>query len=55
MVVSLREAKQLADDAMDNATSAVIEDRTDQPEESAWFLCEAGRNGCQEPAIAQAR
>ncbi len=45
LVVSLREAKQLVDDAKDNATSAVIDDWTDQAEQRAWFLFEASRNG----------
>lgn len=43
LVVSLREAKELADNARDNATSAVIDDWTDQAERRAWFLFEAGR------------
>jgi starvation-inducible DNA-binding protein len=45
LVVSLREAKEIVDDAKDNATSAVIDDWTDQAEERAWFLFEASRNG----------
>ncbi|MDO7841459.1 Dps family protein [Sphingomonas immobilis] len=45
LVESLRAAKDLADDAKDNATSAIIDDWTDQAEERAWFLFEASRNG----------
>lgn len=45
LVVALREAKDIADDAKDNATSAVIDDWTDQAERRAWFLFEAGRKG----------
>ena len=43
LVVSLREAKDLADAAKDNATSAIIDDWTDQAERRAWFLFEASR------------
>ncbi|WP_418459184.1 Dps family protein [Brucella intermedia] len=43
LVLALRDAKALADDAGDNATSAVIDEWTDQAEERAWFLFEAGR------------
>jgi len=43
LVESLREAKDIADDAKDNATSAMIDDWTDQAERRAWFLFEAGR------------
>ena len=43
LVESLREAKDLADHAKDNATSAMIDDWTDQAERRAWFLFEAGR------------
>ncbi|PTS90650.1 DNA starvation/stationary phase protection protein [Sphingomonas sp. HMWF008] len=45
LVVALREAKDIADEAKDNATSAVIDDWTDQAERRAWFLFEAGRKG----------
>ncbi|WP_188053966.1 Dps family protein [Sphingosinithalassobacter sp. CS137] len=45
LVEALREAKDIADDAKDNATSAVIDEWTDQAEERAWFLFEAGRKG----------
>ncbi|HWL47380.1 MAG TPA: DNA starvation/stationary phase protection protein [Sphingomonadaceae bacterium] len=44
LVEALREAKDIADEAKDNATSAVIDDWTDQAEERAWFLFEATRN-----------
>jgi starvation-inducible DNA-binding protein len=43
LVESLREAKDIADSAKDNATSAIIDDWTDQAERRAWFLFEAGR------------
>ncbi len=43
LVESLREAKDLADAARDNATSGVIDTWTDQAERRAWFLFEAGR------------
>ena len=45
LVATLREAKDIADDAKDNATSAMIDDWTDQAERRAWFLFEAGRTG----------
>jgi len=45
LVTTLREAKDLADAAKDNATSAMIDDWTDQAERRAWFLFEAGRTG----------
>lgn len=44
LVESLREAKAIADEAGDNATDGLIDDWTDQAEERAWFLFEAGRN-----------
>ena len=43
VVASLREAKDIADAAKDNATSSVIDDWTDQAERRAWFLFEASR------------
>jgi len=43
LVESLREAKDLADAAKDNATSAMIDNWTDDAERRAWFLFEAGR------------
>ena len=45
LVEALREAKDIADAAKDNATSAMIDDWTDQAERRAWFLFEAGREG----------
>ena len=45
LVETLREAKELADTAKDNATSAMIDDWTDQAERRAWFLFEASRPG----------
>lgn len=44
LVASLREAKDLADEAKDNATSALIDNWTDDAERRAWFLFEAGRS-----------
>jgi len=43
LVEALREAKEIADTAKDNATSAMIDDWTDQAERRAWFLFEASR------------
>jgi starvation-inducible DNA-binding protein len=43
LVEALREAKDIADDAKDNATSAMIDNWTDDAERRAWFLFEAGR------------
>jgi starvation-inducible DNA-binding protein len=45
MVESLRAAKDLADAAKDNATSAVIDNWTDDAEQRAWFLFEAAQAG----------
>lgn len=45
LVAALRDAKDIADEAKDNATSAMIDDWTDQAERRAWFLFEAGRKG----------
>lgn len=43
LVEQLREAKDVVDDAKDNATSGILDDWTDQAEERAWFLFEASR------------
>lgn len=43
LVESFRELKQLAEDGGDNATSAMVDDWTDQAERRAWFLFEASR------------
>jgi starvation-inducible DNA-binding protein len=43
MVEHLREAKRIAGEAGDNATDSLIDDWTDQAEQRAWFLFEAGR------------
>jgi starvation-inducible DNA-binding protein len=45
LVAALREAKELVDEAKDNATSGVIDTWTDEAEERAWFLFETGRDG----------
>jgi starvation-inducible DNA-binding protein len=44
LVASLREAKDIVDEAKDNATSGILDDWTDQAEERAWFLFEASRD-----------
>ena len=43
LVASLREAKEIVDEAKDNATSGILDDWTDQAEQRAWFLFEASR------------
>jgi starvation-inducible DNA-binding protein len=43
LVEALRHAKELADEAKDNATSAIIDNWTDFAERRAWFLFEATR------------
>ena len=43
LVEQLREAKDIVDEAKDNATSGILDDWTDQAEERAWFLFEASR------------
>ena len=45
LVEALRAAKAAATEAGDNATEGIIDDWTDEAEERAWFLFEAGRNG----------
>ncbi len=45
LVDSLRTLKDLADDAKDNATSAVVDEWTDAAEQRAWFLFEAAQAG----------
>lgn len=45
LVAALREAKDIVDDAKDNATSGILDDWTDQAEERAWFLFETSRKG----------
>ena len=42
LVASLKELKELVDDAKDNATSGVVDTWTDEAEQRAWFLQEAG-------------
>jgi len=44
LVAKLREAKDIVDDAKDNATSGILDEWTDQAEERAWFLFETARN-----------
>ena len=43
LIEQLREAKDIVDDAKDNATSGVLDDWTDEAELRAWFLFEASR------------
>lgn len=45
LVELLRQAKVVADDAKDNATSGLIDTWTDEAERRAWFLFEMGRRG----------
>ncbi|MCH4893447.1 MULTISPECIES: Dps family protein [unclassified Sphingomonas] len=45
LVELLREAKDIVDEAKDNATSGILDEWTDQAEERAWFLFEASRKG----------
>jgi starvation-inducible DNA-binding protein len=40
LVEKLREAKELAGEAGDNATDGLLDDWTDQAEQRAWFLLE---------------
>ncbi|OYY79700.1 MAG: DNA starvation/stationary phase protection protein [Sphingomonas sp. 28-62-20] len=43
LIAALREAKDIVDDAKDNATSGILDDWTDQAEKRAWFLFESSR------------
>ena len=43
MVKALKAAKELAEEAGDNATDGLLDDWTDQAEQRAWFLFEAAR------------
>lgn len=45
LIASLREAKEIVDDAKDNATSGILDTWTDEAEQRAWFLFEASRKG----------
>lgn len=45
LVEALRETKALVDEAGDNGTSGILDDWTDEAEQRAWFLYEAGRSG----------
>jgi starvation-inducible DNA-binding protein len=45
LAAALREAKDIVDEAKDNATSGILDDWTDLAEERAWFLFEASRDG----------
>jgi starvation-inducible DNA-binding protein len=43
LVEKFHEAKEIVDDAKDNATSGVLDTWTDEAERRAWFLFEASR------------
>jgi len=43
LIASLREAKDIVDEAKDNATSGILDTWTDEAEQRAWFLFEASR------------
>ena len=45
LVQTFRAVKEAATQAGDNATEGIVDDWTDQAEERAWFLFEAGRQG----------
>jgi len=45
LIVALREAKEIAESARDNATSSMVDDWTDLAEQRAWFLFETGQAG----------
>jgi starvation-inducible DNA-binding protein len=45
LVEAFRQAKDIVDEAKDNATSGILDDWTDQAEQRAWFLFEATRTG----------
>lgn len=45
LIERLREAKDVVDDAKDNATSGMLDNWTDAAEKRAWFLFETGRKG----------
>lgn len=45
LVESFRTVKEAAEAAGDNATSGIVDEWTDQAEQRAWFLIEAGRAG----------
>lgn len=43
LIERLRDAKEVVDEARDNATSGMLDTWTDAAEKRAWFLFEAGR------------
>ncbi len=45
LIASLREAKDIVDNAKDNATSGILDTWTDEAEQRAWFWFEASRKG----------
>ena len=45
LVAAFRQAKDIVDEAKDNATSGILDEWTDLAEERAWFLFEASQNG----------
>ena len=44
LVQALRQAKDIVDEAKDNATSGILDEWTDSAEQRAWFLFEASRS-----------
>lgn len=44
LIERLREAKEVVDEAKDNATSGMLDNWTDAAEKRAWFLFEASRD-----------
>lgn len=45
LIEKLHEAKDIVDDAKDNATSGILDEWTDLAEQRAWFLFEAAQEG----------
>lgn len=45
LIERLHEAKDIVDEAKDNATSGILDEWTDFAEQRAWFLFEAAQNG----------
>jgi len=43
LVASLRDAKEIVDEAKDNGTSGILDEWTDLAEQRAWFLFETSR------------
>lgn len=45
LIERLHEAKDIVDEAKDNATSGILDEWTDLAEQRAWFLFETAQNG----------